>query len=175
MSSLLKFLYLYQWEHVWATVNDIGIPWTVSVSLWVGIKGTKTRIFTVEIVLPSCEGCFKVRVLDNSEVLELTVDLPKMLVAVQLLQSTWTTDAKFSDFYPKLLGFEASLKKISKKITDTVSSTDCIGLSCDVQSQIDVKYNIYWRDDTCRVLYVIIKDMFYDYAEVNDTIDLEFV
>lgn len=137
---------------------------------------TTTMRLSFAIVLPSGITGFKVRVIEEGDCLELTVDWPKPLTDINMMHRKWlVNDSEFTDVHPKILGFEAALKNLRENCTESVHSTAQIGLPFSVESHIDGKYNIGWREDSTRMLYVDLKATVDEYAAVNDLDEFEIV
>ncbi|MEM6687231.1 MAG: hypothetical protein AAF617_15725 [Bacteroidota bacterium] len=141
---------------------------------------TTTKRVTVAIILPSGVGvgAFKVRVIEEGDVLELTVNWPKPLVDIEFMHRKWMSQDEgklVTSVSPKLLGFEKTLRQMRNNRSETVSSVARIGLPITVQSHIESKYNIAWKDDHSRMVYVDLKAVVDDYATVNDTNDFDVV
>lgn len=148
------------------------------ISIWQEPSTTAKRI-TVSIILPSGvnAGDFTIRIIEDGDVLELTVDWPKPLVDISFMHKKWLQDyaSNFTDFHPKFLGFEASLRKLRENLSDKVVSVARIGLPFSVQSHIESKHNIGFRDDTSRLVYVDLKAVEEKYAIVNDVSEFEII
>lgn len=141
--------------------------------------GTTAKRLAVAILLPSGVGAgdFTVRVIEDGDVLEISVDWPKPLVEISFMHKKWLLmdDSRFTDFHPKYLGFEVSLRGLRENINDKVTSTARIGLPFSVQSHIDSKHNLAYKDNNSRLVYVDLKAADESYALLNDISEFEFV
>lgn len=143
--------------------------------MWQEPRTTRDCI-SVAIILPSGvgPGNFKVQVAEAGDCIDLTVTWPDVLTDARLLHKKWLVTDEISDVHPKILGFEASLKRMRKSCDDNVFSKARIGLPITVESHIE-KFNIGWRDNDTRVLYLDLKALAEDYGTQNDTTTLEIV
>ena len=80
---------------------------------------------------------------------------------------------RFEPYHPKYLGFEKALEKLRKSSSDHVKSVARIPLPHPVLSHIEKKYNLRWKGDSTRMLYVDLKANIEDYAVANDTESFE--
>lgn len=146
-------------------------------SVWQEPSKTVRRI-TVAIVLSSGvhAGYFTVRVVDDGDVLQQSVDSPRPLIDISFIHKKWLAlyDSTFTEFHPKFLGFEATLRNLTKNLTYKLVSVARIGLLFSVQSHIDRKSNIGYIDDSTRLLYVDLKATEDKYAYVNEKSDFEY-
>lgn len=67
-------------------------------------------------------------------------------------------------YHPKFIGFETALKALRKKSSDSVQSTARIPLPFAVQTHIERKFNLGWRETNTRVVYVELKAYDEQYA-----------
>lgn len=108
--------------------------------------GTTTKRISVAIVLPSAVGAgdFRIRIIEDGDVLKLSVDLPKILMDISFLDKKWLLrqENTFNSFYTKVLGFEATLRNLRENENQKVVHAASIGLPFSVQSHIVDKYNI---------------------------------
>lgn len=140
------------------------------ISQWQEPQTTAQRV-TVAVVLPSgiYSGDFKFRVVDDGDVLEFTVNWPKPLIDISYMHKKWLVqNISFTNHHPKFLGFESSLRKLRSNVLSNVSSVARIGLPITVQSTVDQSYNLAWKDDACRMVYIDLKAVEEDYAVQNN-------
>lgn len=140
--------------------------------------GTTAQRVTVAVVLPSgaTSGDFKVRVIEDGDMLEVTVNWPRPLVDISYMHKKWLLqDPTFTTHHPKFIGFESSLRKLRESVSINVSSVARIRLPITVQPTIVDSFNLGWKDDTCRMVYVDLKAIEEDYAVMNDTKEFEEV
>lgn len=133
--------------------------------------GTTLPRLTIAIVLPSGAGpgYFKYWVIEEGNVLELTVDWSQPLIDISCMHKKWLVrpGSTFNTFHPKYFGFEAALRKLRQTMSSTVSSVARIGLSITVQTYIEVqdKHNLAWLDNTTRMVY--------EYSVIKETSEFE--
>ena len=149
------------------------------ISQWQEPETTTQRV-TVAIILPSGiqAGSFKTRVIEEGDVLEMTVDWPRPLVDIEFMHRKWINNCSengFTTYHPKFLGFEATLRQMCENRSDTVRSVARIGLPITVQAHITDTNNIEFHDDTSRMVYIDLKAIEEDYAVVKNTSEFEFV
>jgi len=138
--------------------------------------GTKTKRLTLALVLPSGvnKSDFTLQVLEGGLTLELTVQWPAPLIDLNLLHQKWLREAKkdedcpFTMFHPKVLSLEDALKKKRKRAADSVTSTARILLPFAVQTHIESKTNLAFKDSGTKLVYVDLKAMAETYAVVKD-------
>lgn len=140
---------------------------------------TTCQMLTVAITLPSGVGAknFMVRVIEDGDVLEITVDWPKPMVDIEFMHRKWLSDNEgrhdVTRSHPKILGFQKRLRLLRSNVNETISSIGRIGLPFTVQPHIHAQYNIGWRDDTCRMVYVDLKSISDGYEAKNNTEEFE--
>lgn len=66
-------------------------------------------------------------------------------------------DSTFIDFHPKFLGFEATLRILRENVKDKVVSVARIGLQFSVQSHIESKHDIEFKDESSLLAYIDLK------------------
>ena len=142
--------------------------------------GTTLQRITVAIILPSGVGAeeFKVRVIEDGDVLELTVRDGRSLslISSSCTKNGWIEGgSSFTDFHPKFLGFEATLRRMRENLSSEVSSVARIGLPFTVQSHIDDVQPIGWIGHHDRMIYVDLKAVADDYSTVKNTTSFELV
>jgi len=143
--------------------------------------GSKTKRLTLAIVLPSGfnKSDFTLQVLEGGLTLELAVQWPAPLVDLHLLHQKWLREASkdedcpFTMFHPKVLSLEDALKKKRKRAADSVISTARILLPFAVQTHIESKTNLGFKDSGTKLVYVDLKAMAETYAVVNDNEEFE--
>jgi len=143
--------------------------------------GTKTKRLTVAIVLPSGvnKSDFTIQVLDAGLLLQLTVKWPVPLVDLELLHQKWLRPVDkesvqpFTMYHPKVLAFENALKTKRQRAADDVVSTAKIILPFAVQTHIESKTNLGFKDSGTKVVYIELKAMAENYAVANDNADFE--
>lgn len=139
---------------------------------------TMTRRISVAILLPSGVGSgdFTLRVVDGGEFLELTVCWPPTLIDLEIMHKKWLRpDAPggFQTYHPKLIGFESALKAMRSHSSEIIESTARIRLPFPVQTHIDGKFNLAWRDNSSKMVYVDLKAFVEDYAILKDAEEFE--
>lgn len=142
---------------------------------------TMTKCLSIAIVLPSGveAGGFCARVVESGEFVELVVRWPAPLVDPELLHRKWIASNQGGDhieaYHPKIVGFQNALKSLRKQASDNVESTVRIPLPFAVQTHIDAKYNLAWRDSTVRIVYLELKAILETYAVMKDSDQFEVV
>lgn len=142
------------------------------ISTWTEPDSTNQCV-TVAVVLPSGVGSggFSVRVLENGRELELVVRMPKQLQDMKLLHRKWLRSTRYDrmePYHPKIVGFQNALKELRQHTEDFVESTARIALPISVQTHIFAKYNMSWRDDTTKLLYLDLKAPVENYGILQD-------
>lgn len=128
-------------------------PWYL-MSTWTE-PGTTTKRITVAIVLPSGvgKGDFSVRATEDGKWVELTVVWPNPLIDLDTLHRKWLWQSsglsqavrageRFERYHSKCVGFEASLKELQDRVSETIESVARISLPFPVQTRIDSKSNL---------------------------------
>lgn len=145
---------------------------------------TTCEMLSVAIVLPSGvgPGDFKVRVIEDGDVLELTVSWPMPLVNIEMMHAKWlkcdeqgkliSTDV--TPHHPKILGFQKKLRMVREHLEKTPESVARFGLPITVQQQVVDQFNLGWVNDTTRMVYVDLRSVQNNYASVNDKNAFEF-
>lgn len=135
---------------------------------------TTLKCLTIAIILPSGvgPGHFKLQVVEEGECLEVTVDWPSPLTDIPMMHKKWFGNG-LSDVHPKILGFESALKMLRTNRIDAVRSTARIGLPFTVQPNLNGQHNLAWRDNSTRMVYLDLKAVVDDYANINDIQDFE--
>lgn len=140
------------------TITDCTFAPLYLISQWQE-PGTTTARLTVAIILPSVIGAddFKLRVIEDGDILELTVDWPRPLVGISFMHKKWmllsdSGKSSFTNYHPKFLGFEGTLRQLRSNMNDNVTSVARIPLPISVQTQIKDLHNIAWKDDRSCVL-----------------------
>lgn len=62
-------------------------------------------------------------------------------------------------YYPEYSGFQENMKKVRRKSTDWIESMTRICFPFTVETYIHDKHNLGWRDNSTKLLYVILKDV----------------
>lgn len=135
--------------------------------------GTTNKRLTVAINLPSGvgPGHFSVRVAEGGRHLELTVEWPEPMVNLENLHKKWlnsTSDDRIEKYHPKYIGFEAALKRFRARDSDIIESTAQIALPFTVQTHVDARFNLGWKENTTRVVYVDLKAYEENYMVMRD-------
>lgn len=84
--------------------------------------------------------------------------------------------SSFTNYHPKFLGFEVTLRKMRDNMSSTVTSVARIGLPITVQSFIEHqnKHNLAWLDNNTKMVYIDLKGTVNDdYSVIKDTADFE--
>jgi len=171
------------------TGNDAGIELIVKDSYFKPLyiigeweePETKTKRLTVALVLPSGvnRSDFTLQVLEDGLSLQLTVQWPAPLVNLKLLHQKWLrpvekdSDPLFTMFHPKVLALEDALKKKRLRATDDVISTAKIPLPFPVQTHIESKTNLGFKESGTKLVYIELKAMAETYAVANDNQEFE--
>lgn len=144
---------------------------------------TTCPMLTLAIVLPSGIGAgdFMVRIIEDGDVLELTVKWPKPLVDIEFMHLKWlkTDDdgnplsLDVTRHHPKILGFQKKLRMIRQHFENTPESVARFGLPFTVQSHIIGQYNLGWVEDSTRMVYIDLKSINDSYAAVKDNNEFE--
>ena len=134
-----------------------------------------TNRVSLAIVLPSGVeyGGFFARVVEGGEFVELKVCLSGPMVNLEYLNKNWVVSSednqRIEPYHPKIIGFQNSLKDLRWAAADNVESTGRIPLPFSVQTHIEEKFNLAWRDLTVRILYLRLKATIESYAIVKDS------
>lgn len=141
-------------------------------SVW-NEPGTTTRMITVAIILPSGigPGDFSLRVVEGGRELELTVQWPNPLTDLDTMHKKWLLSNGLDHmerYHPKYLGFEAALKHFREHSTDKIESFALFPLPFAVQTHIHGRYNLGWKDNAARMVYVDLKAYDEMYAVLRD-------
>ena len=102
---------------------------------------------------------------------ELSVIWPKPMIDLYIMHKKWLTAGstdRIERYHPKFIGFENALKIHRKKSSDSVESLARIALPFPVQTHIEKRYNLGWKDDCTRMLYVDLKAYEQSYAILQD-------
>ncbi len=78
-------------------------------------------------------------------------------------------------YHPKIVGFGSSLKSLRSSQSDTIESSVRITLPFRVETHIEGKYNLAWRESNVRVVYLDLKAYVESYAQVKDNDEFEIV
>lgn len=143
--------------------------------------GSKTKRLTVVLILPSGvnKSDFTLQVLEGGQSLELTVQWPMPLVDLDMLHQKWLrqptddNNCRFTMFHPKVLALEDALKKKRNRAADSVVSTARIILPFPVQTHVESKTNLGFKESGTKLVYVDLKAMAENYAVANDQDDFE--
>lgn len=147
---------------------------------WIEPRTLQKRL-TLSVQLPAGTeaGMFKCRVdPNNRKVFEVSVVWPKPLVDVEVMHRKWLTSTgpdRIQAYHPKILAFQAALKELRRKCGDDVVSTAKIPLPFAVETYVYEKYNLAWRDNSTKIIYVELKAAMDSYAHLNDEQDFEVV
>lgn len=142
------------------------------ISVWKEPGTTNNRI-SLAILLPSgvTVGNFSYRVLEGGREFELTVRWPDPMVDLDMMHKKWLTEdgpGRMEKYHPKYIGFEHALKVFRSRSSDRVESLARIALPFAVQTHIECRNNLGWREDRSRMLYVDLKAYEQQYAEIKD-------
>ena len=137
-----------------------------------------TRRITAAVVLPSGveSGDFSICVAPGGMSLEITVEWPEPLVDLTIMHRKWLSGGSTGDFqvfHPKYTGFEHALKNVRDRSSDTVVSVARIPLPFPVQTHIDSKFNLAWRESSTKMVYIEMKAFAEQYSVVNDEDEFE--
>lgn len=77
-------------------------------------------------------------------------------------------------FPPKYLGFEATLRSLPENINDKVAPVARIGLQFSVQTHIESKHNVAYKENKLRLLYLYLKAADEAYALLNNITEFNF-
>jgi len=141
----------------------------------------KTKRLTIALVLPSGvnKSDFTLQVLEGGVLLQLTVKWPEPLVDLNLLHQKWLRPVEkddntlFTMFHPKVLALEDALKKKRMRATDDVISTAKIILPFPVQTHVESKTNLGFKESGTKLVYIELKAMAENYAVANDNDEFE--
>ena len=76
-------------------------------------------------------------------------------------------DQRIEPYHPKIIGFQNALKDLRRAAADNVESTVRIALPFSVQTHIEEKFNLAWRDSTVTIVYLGLKATIESYAIVK--------
>lgn len=131
------------------------------ISEWIK-SGTKSKMVTVSIVLPSGVGprqC-STRIVEGGRELELTVKWPVPLTDLSVMHKKWL-NSRAADiigvYHPKYIGFETALNALRNNECDNLHSATRISLPFPVQTNFGERFNLGWIDDSTRIVYVDLK------------------
>lgn len=124
------------------------------------------------MVLPSGvgKGGSRVKIIEDGEMLLLTVQWPVPLIDPKVLHRVWLrseTTNRIERCHPKIGGFLDSLKLLRRKKFDLVQSTARIPLPVPVQPAIK-KDRMLFKEHNCNILYLQMTAEELEYAEDND-------
>lgn len=110
--------------------------------------------------------------------LELTVSCPEHLVDLELLHKKWLSEgaaaqSPFTMFHPAVLALEDALKSRRERASDMVVSTARIPLPFVVQTHIEGKSNLFFKESATKIVYVELKAKTESYAVANHEDDFE--
>lgn len=149
------------------------------ISVWTE-PGSTTRCVSVAVLLPSGidAGHFAVRVAEGGRQLDVNVQWPSALSNLEQLHRKWLTaegSDKMEMYHPKYLGFENALKAHRERCVDTVESSARITLPFAVQTHVYGKYNLGWRENTARMVYIDLKAYEEHYGILQDDNSFEIL
>lgn len=124
-------------------------------------------------------GMFSCRVDPSSpKVFEMSVIRPQPLVNVELMHRKWlasTGPDRIQAYHPIRLPFQADMKELRRKCGDDIVSTTKISLPFPVETHVHEKFNLAWRDNSTKLVYVELKAVMDSYGHRNDQQDFEVV
>lgn len=138
---------------------------------------------SVSIILPSgvSSGSFSVSVVDDGDILDLSVDWPKSLSNATVMHRKCIgkpiLQGGFEAYHRKVIGFENALKKLRSDRLSKLSSVCRIVLPYRVLTKIINKTNLAFRDsengsDSSQnytlMLYVELESVGSNYSNQND-------
>ena len=145
-------------------------------SCWVERETTKKRI-TVAIVLPSGVGTgnFSLRILENGMSIELKVVWPNPLANLNIMYRKWPSDPTdpIKKYHPKMIEFESSLNELRDRSSEFIESYARIPLPFCVQTHIERKNHLAWRDSAVKMVYLYLKATMEDYVVLHDNEEFE--
>ena len=89
---------------------------------------TTCQMLTVAITLPSGVGAksLLIRVIEDGDLLEITVDWPKPMVDIEFLHRKWLSDSdgkhEITRSHPKILGFQKRLRMLRSNVNESILS-----------------------------------------------------
>lgn len=130
-------------------------------SVWTEPQTTAQRI-SADIVLPTGVGAddYTLQVGQAGRSLIMRCIWPATFTDISTLHRKWLSrdgTGSMEVYHPKILGFEAPLKDLRDKNSDSVESCSKIPLPLPVESHIYGQYNLGFREDTTRVVYVYLR------------------
>lgn len=144
---------------------------------------TTTPMISVAIILPSGVGVgdFMLRVIEDGDVLELTVKWPAPMVDIELMHVKWLKNGEdgkpistdITRHHPKILGFQKKLRMVRQHFENTPESIARFGLPFTVQSHINAQYNLGWASNATRMVYVDLRSVNNNYAAVKNSTEFE--
>lgn len=142
---------------------------------------TTCQMVSIAIVLPSGVTNFEVNVVDDGDVLCLSVDWPKPLVDIEFMHRKWLKkdasgkqiSTNITRHHPKLLGFQKTLRMFRKTMENTPQSIARFGLPFTVQPNIVNHYNLSWTDDKTLMVLVDLRSVDDSYKVKEKKTDFE--
>ena len=142
---------------------------------------TKNRRINTAIKLTSGgdQHDFSICVHESGLTLELTVKSPDPLVDLSLLhtkrlQSKGThREVEFTMFHRSVLVLENALKEKRERASDGVFYTTRIPLPFAVQTHIEGKSNLLFKESGAKIVYIQLKAMVESYAVTADNTEFE--
>lgn len=149
------------------------------ISNWVEPNTTR-KCVSVAILLPSGvgPGNFSVRVIEGGRELEVCIRWPEAFSDLEVLHKKWIRSQESDHievYHPKLIGFENCLKQLREKSSHSIESHARIALPIVVDTHIYGKYNLGWKDNSSRVVYVDLKAYEENYAVQHDEDSFELL
>lgn len=132
---------------------------------------TTRQCLSAAILLPSGIDTYKIRVVDDGMMLQLTVTWPKAMTDIRMLHHYWLVlqnSNTISEQHPKIGGFEECLRKRRPTMDDDVLSVANIPLPCAVETTIEEE-PLWWEDSGVRIVYVDMKSALDAYSSAQPT------
>lgn len=135
------------------------------ISYWKETFTTRQCISAV-ILLQSGIDEYKLQVIDDGTMLQLTVTWPTQMTDVRVLHHCWLNMNRseyITEHHPKIGGFETALRRLRASVGEDIKSIANISLPCAVETTIDEE-PLLWEDSGVRILYVDMKAAIDAYA-----------
>lgn len=141
--------------------------------------GTTTDIYTVVLLLPSGVSAktFLFKVLEEGRILELTVDWPRPLSDVEMMHTEWLTPGAtngFTEYHPRVVAVDNALKELRKHSHQKIKAVARFDIPFAVRKDFYNQENFEF-EGSCKMIYIELKAITADYAEVHDVKDFKRV
>lgn len=109
---------------------------------------------------------------------ELYITWPEPLISTKLQHTKWLQSQgadRITNYHPKTLAFEESLKGLRSKKDDDVFTVWQIPLLISVETHVHSTFNMTWRNDDTKLLHVVLNAPVDTYVILYDNLAFEVV